>query len=85
MNDDDDRYLTLTALSQYSSLSVDTLRRGFTATPALPYFKHRNRVLVRRSDFDAWLLASAPPAAAKVHERKSRVAADVRAALNGRS
>lgn len=85
LEDENDRYLTLAALVRYSSLSERTLRRAFTATPALLHFKLGGRVLVRRSDFDAWLLACAPPAVAKVHERKSLVAAAVRAAMHGRS
>ena len=53
-----DPYLPLRDLADYSGLSVRTLR-GFLRTPAnsLPHFRVRGRILVRRSDFDAWMLA----------------------------
>jgi excisionase family DNA binding protein len=51
----DDSYLSLKALAKYSGLSVRTLR-GYITHPAhpLPCYRIGGRVLVRRSDFDAW-------------------------------
>ena len=53
---DNDRYLRLAELAQYSSLSERTLRRAL-ADPVHPLPAHRlgRVVLVRRRDFDAWL------------------------------
>lgn len=53
----DDGYLSLKALAGYSGLSVKTLR-GCLANPVapLPHFRLPGKILVRRSDFDAWVL-----------------------------
>ncbi len=50
-----DKYLDLRALSEYSSLAVPTLRDYLKGNGGIPYFKARGKVLVRRSEFDAWL------------------------------
>ncbi len=49
-------YLSVRQLSAYSGLSVRTLRNYLVhpVTP-LPYFRVCRKILVRRSDFDAWL------------------------------
>jgi hypothetical protein len=52
-----DPLLSLKALAGYASLSVRTLR-GFIELPpdhALPCYRLRGKVLVRRSEFDAWI------------------------------
>lgn len=51
----DDAYLPLTALAEYAGLSVRTLR-GYLAsrTRPLSYYRVGGKILVRRSDFDAW-------------------------------
>ena len=51
----DDRYFPLTRLSTYAGLSVRTLR-NYVADPVrpLPHFRIGGKLLVRRSDFDAW-------------------------------
>lgn len=48
-------YLPLRALSQYSGLSVRTLR-GYLHDPVapLPHYRIGGKILVRQSDFDAW-------------------------------
>jgi hypothetical protein len=53
----DDPYLPLRTLAAYSGLSVRTLRAYLThrAHP-LPCFRIGGKVLVRRSDYDAWAL-----------------------------
>jgi excisionase family DNA binding protein len=71
----EDRYLTLVALSAYSGLSVRTLRRHLAATVhSLPRYRVGGRVLVRQSEFDAWM--------AEQREQASEAEALVRKALN---
>jgi hypothetical protein len=50
-----DTYMPLRALAMYAGLSVRTLR-GYLAHPAhpLPCYRIGGKVLVRRSEFDAW-------------------------------
>jgi hypothetical protein len=50
-----DRYFPLKALASYSGLSVRRLRSYLTdrAWP-LPFYRIGGKILVRRSDFDAW-------------------------------
>lgn len=51
----DDGYLSLKTLAAYTGLSVRTLRSHFRhPTYPLPCYRIGGRVLVRRSDFDAW-------------------------------
>jgi excisionase family DNA binding protein len=70
----EDRYLTLTALAAYSGLSVRTLQRHLAAAAhSLPRYRVGGRVLVRRSEFDAWM--------AEQRETVSAVEALVRQAL----
>ena len=52
----DDAYLSVRALAQYSGLSVRTLRTYLAAADPLPHFKLRGKILVKRSEFDTWLL-----------------------------
>jgi len=48
-------YLPLKALAAYSGLSVRTLRDRLTdAAHPLPHYRIGGKVLVRRSEFDAW-------------------------------
>jgi hypothetical protein len=51
-----DPWLPLRALATYSGLSVRTLR-DYINTPllALPSYRIGGKVLVRRSEFDAWM------------------------------
>jgi hypothetical protein len=52
-----DPFLNLKALADYSGLSVRTLRYHINAAPstALPCYRLDRLILVRRSEFDAWL------------------------------
>jgi excisionase family DNA binding protein len=54
----EDAYLSLIALAEYSGLSVRTLR-GYLAHPMhpLPHYRPGGKVLVKRSEFDAWMAA----------------------------
>jgi excisionase family DNA binding protein len=51
-----DQYLTLEELADYSRVSVRQLRKYLSLPPAqaLPCYRPGRKVLVRRSDFDAW-------------------------------
>jgi excisionase family DNA binding protein len=53
-----DPFLPLPALSEYSGLSVRKLR-DYLADPLhpLPHYRVGGKVLVRRSEFDAWITA----------------------------
>jgi Helix-turn-helix domain len=52
-----DPFLSLRALAGYSGLSVRTLRAYVDAVPdeALPCYRLPGKIVVRRSEFDAWL------------------------------
>ena len=52
---DDDRYLTLPDLIAYSGLGKTTLR-DLIRLGELPAFKPCRRVLVLKSQFDAWMV-----------------------------
>ena len=47
-------YLDLRGLSTYASLGIPTLRE-YLSEGNLPYYRLRGKILIRRSDFDAWL------------------------------
>ena len=53
---DTDRLLDLKNLSEYSSLGVPTLR-DYLRSGGLPHFKLKGKILVKLSEFDAWLEA----------------------------
>jgi excisionase family DNA binding protein len=52
------RFLSLTALAGYSGLSVRKLR-AYLKNPLrpLPHYRVGGKILVRRSEFDAWIAA----------------------------
>jgi helix-turn-helix protein len=52
-----DPFLSLKALAAYSGLSVRTLRTYLELAPdeALPCYRLPGKILVRRSEFDAWI------------------------------
>lgn len=50
----DDQYLDLERLSDYSSLPIPTLR-DYIRDLALPCYKPKGKLLVKRSEFDKWL------------------------------
>lgn len=49
-----DQYFDLKGLSVYSSIGVSTLRDHIRVD--LPCFKAKGKILVKRSEFDAWML-----------------------------
>ena len=55
MKTDSDKYYDIKGLSEYSSLGVGTLRDYLKGPNGIPYFKLRGKILVRESEFDAWL------------------------------
>jgi hypothetical protein len=53
-----DPYLSLKALSGYSSMSIRKLRDYLEdAANPLPSYRPGGKILVRRSEFDAWIAA----------------------------
>lgn len=49
-------YLSLKGLAQYSGLSVRSLRdRLADRTRPMPHYRVGGKILVRRTDFDAWV------------------------------
>jgi len=50
----EDRYLDLPKLSEYASMAVPTLR-DYCRQGQLPYFKLKGKILIKRSEFDAWI------------------------------
>jgi len=51
-----DPYLPLKALATYSGMSVRLLRNALTdSLNPLPHYRYGTKVLVRRSEFDAWM------------------------------
>ena len=52
-----DPFLPLKALATYSGLSVRTLREYLTdAVNPLPHYRVGGKILVRRSEFDGWII-----------------------------
>jgi hypothetical protein len=51
----DDKFMDLRGLSEYSGLGVGTLRDYLKGPGALPHFKLKGRIVVRRSEFDQWM------------------------------
>jgi excisionase family DNA binding protein len=58
MQTEEDRYLTLSQLANYTTLSERTLRRALTAPRPLPHVRVGSKVLVKRSAFDRWAEAA---------------------------
>jgi excisionase family DNA binding protein len=53
-----DAYYSLRRLTSYSGMSLRTLRTYLKdGTYPLPHFKVGGKILVKRSDFDAWITA----------------------------
>ncbi len=71
---DGDRYLSLRELARYSGLSERTLR-GFLSDPVRPLgcYRPNGRVLVKRSEFDAWMQAYRCEGDADVQRAVSKV------------
>ena len=54
MDTGSDKYMDLTALAEYSSLKIPTLR-DHIKFEGLPCFKCKGKLLVKRSEFDRWM------------------------------
>lgn len=80
---EDDRYLTLDELVEYSRLSRRTLNRVMAAdVNPLPHFRIGTRVLVRKRDFDTWLQrVGAPRHVAKAQTREEQLQAAAKKAI----
>jgi hypothetical protein len=48
-------YLDLKALARYSSISIRTLRKILANPAGPPHYRPGGKLLVRKSDFDAWM------------------------------
>jgi excisionase family DNA binding protein len=54
----DDPYLPLRALAEYSGLSIRKLRHWLEDPDRpLPHYRVGGKIVVRRSEFDAWMSA----------------------------
>ena len=49
-----DQYFDLKGLATYSALKVPTLR-DYIKSGSLPCFKVKGKILIKQSEFDAWL------------------------------
>jgi len=49
-----DQYFDLKGLSTFSAMAVSTLR-NFIRTGNLPAYKVHGKILIKRSEFDAWI------------------------------
>ena len=74
----EDAYLPLRALAAYSGLSIRTLR-SYLVHPdrPLPYYRIGAKILVRRSEFDAWAAGFRVTVAATVDQTVRNVLADL--------
>ena len=51
-----DRYLDLQRLSEYSSISVRTLREYLSHSDSpIPSYQIKRKILVKQSEFDSWM------------------------------
>jgi hypothetical protein len=56
VDEPDEGYFDLKALSVYSHLSVRTLRNYLThSTNPIPHYRLLGKILVKRTEFEAWL------------------------------
>jgi len=80
---EDDRYLTIAELADYSHLSRDVLNRYLRAdVNPLPHFRIGVRILVRKSDFDAWIArVGTPRHVAKAQTRAEELEAAAKKAI----
>src|SRR5262245_5211914 len=80
-----DPFLSLRALGAYASLGVRKLR-DFLVLPLhpLPHYRVGGKVLVRRSEFDAWIVAYRRIGRADVDRVVSEVLGDLHGRDNGR-
>lgn len=77
-NDDSDAYYPLRRLADYSGLCIRTLRSYLVhpSTP-LPHYRIGGKILVRRSDYDAWAARFRVTARPVVDDLVNEVLADL--------
>ncbi len=51
----DDRYMSLKELSEYSGMSIRSLRSKLRGVHPIPHFNSRKKALVKKSEFDLWM------------------------------
>lgn len=80
-----DPFLSLRALASYSGLSTRKLR-DYLTDPAhpLPYYRIGGKIVVRRSEFDAWIAAYRIVGKPDVDRVVSEVLGDLRGGLDHR-
>jgi len=72
--------MSLRTLSLYAGLSVRSLRNHLRSLDhPLPYFRVGGKILVRQTDFDAWLVAFRADPLARVNAIVSRVLTELHA------
>jgi len=52
---DDDRWLGIKELVEYSTLTAKTIRRHLVGRHPIPHYRVGGRILVKRSEFDEWV------------------------------
>lgn len=79
-----DRLFDLNGLSAYSALGKSTIRQ-YIRTHQLPHFKVGGKILIKRSEFDAWIenyrIGDAP--GKDIFEKLDAMVADVMSDLVG--
>jgi excisionase family DNA binding protein len=80
---DDDHYLTIDELVDYSHVSRTTLQRLMKAdVNPLPHFRIGTRILIRKTDFDAWIQRTGTPRhVAKAQTRAEQLAEAAKKAI----
>jgi hypothetical protein len=72
-----DPYFSISALASHSTLSARLLRSFLTAPDhPLPHYRVGGRVLVKRSDFDAWIQIFRQPADSRDADVRSLMGLD---------
>ena len=78
----DDRYFGIVELAEHTSLSEHTIRRHIAARRnPLPHYRVGRRIIVRKSEFDAWVQSfgasgvPAQPSEASIDTRVARALA----------
>lgn len=70
---DDDCWFTVAELSTYSTLHQRTIRRHMASrTNPLPHHKVGGRVVIRKSEYDAWVCGGGGRAEPTMDERVDR-------------
>jgi excisionase family DNA binding protein len=80
--EEDDRYLTLQQAADYTGVVRRTIERWMRWPEPLPTFRIGSRILIRKSELDAWIAKvgrqTASPEPARVDPRVAEVVASIR-------